>query len=92
MTFKNTPVSIAAVAKHAGVSVATVSRVMNDMDSVRTITRDKVLASAVPPIARAVATTDAEIQTLSFPNISSPLKLGRLHLPFIEGSRNVVHP
>ncbi|WP_082654525.1 LacI family DNA-binding transcriptional regulator [Janthinobacterium sp. Ant5-2-1] len=38
-------VSISAVAAHAGVSVATVSRVMNEQAGVRAPTRDKVLAS-----------------------------------------------
>lgn len=45
---------------------------------IRVETFDKVLdflkrASAVPPKVRVVTTTDAEIQTLNFPNISSPL-------------------
>ena len=39
----------------------------------RVETCDKVLASAVAPRARVVATTDAEIQTLNFPNILPPL-------------------
>jgi hypothetical protein len=44
----------------------------------RVETFDKVLdflkrASAVPPRARVIATTDAKTQTLNFPNISSPL-------------------
>ena len=38
----------------------------------RVETFDKVLASAVPPKARVVATTDAEIQTLNFVDISPP--------------------
>ena len=38
-------VSISAVAAHAGVSVASVSRVMNELAGVRAPTRVKVLAS-----------------------------------------------
>ena len=41
----------------------------------RVETFHKVLAPAVPTRARVVATTDAEIQMLNFPNISFPSKL-----------------
>jgi hypothetical protein len=61
----------------------------------RVETFDKVVdflkrASAVPPRARVVATTDAEIQTLNFQNISPPfIGCVRLNLPFMRGVRNI---
>ncbi len=78
MPSKNTPVSIAAVAMHAGVSVATVSRVMNDLDGVRPLTRDKVLASVTAlgyrmnHLARNLRTAASRLLLTMVPDVGNP--------------------
>ncbi|PUA20654.1 LacI family DNA-binding transcriptional regulator [Glaciimonas sp. PCH181] len=74
----DSPVSIAAVAEHAGVSVATVSRVMNAQDGVRPKTRDKVLASVetlgyrMNYLARNLRTAESRLLLTMVPDIGNP--------------------
>ncbi|MEO6919799.1 MAG: LacI family DNA-binding transcriptional regulator [Collimonas sp.] len=78
MPSKTTPASIAAVAAHAGVSVATVSRVMNDLDGVRPPTRDKVLASVTAlgyrmnHLARNLRTAASRLLLTMVPDVGNP--------------------
>ncbi|AMP04858.1 LacI family DNA-binding transcriptional regulator [Collimonas pratensis] len=75
---KNPSASIAAVALHAGVSVATVSRVMNDMDGVRPLTRDKVMASVTAlgyrmnHLARNLRTAASRLLLTMVPDVGNP--------------------
>lgn len=75
---KTTPASISAVALHAGVSVATVSRVMNDMDGVRPGTRDKVMASVTAlgyrmnHLARNLRTAASRLLLTMVPDVGNP--------------------
>lgn len=72
------PVSISAVAEHAGVSVATVSRVMNDQQGVRPNTRDKVLASVAAlgyrmnHLARNLRTAESRMLLTMVPDVGNP--------------------
>lgn len=72
------PVSISAVAEHAGVSVATVSRVMNDQQGVRPKTRDKVLASVAAlgyrmnHLARSLRTAESRMLLTMVPDVGNP--------------------
>jgi LacI family repressor for deo operon, udp, cdd, tsx, nupC, and nupG len=72
------PVSISAVADHAGVSVATVSRVMNDQQGVRPKTRDKVLASVAAlgyrmnHLARSLRTAESRMLLTMVPDVGNP--------------------
>ena len=73
-----TTVSISAVAAHAGVSVATVSRVMNEHSSVRAPTRDKVLASVAAlgyrmnHLARSLRTAESRMVLTMVPDVGNP--------------------
>jgi LacI family repressor for deo operon, udp, cdd, tsx, nupC, and nupG len=75
---KTTSASISAVALHAGVSVATVSRVMNDMDGVRPGTRDKVMASVTAlgyrmnHLARNLRTAASRLLLTMVPDVGNP--------------------
>jgi len=75
---KSTSASISAVALHAGVSVATVSRVMNDMDGVRPGTRDKVMASVTAlgyrlnHLARNLRTAASRLLLTMVPDVGNP--------------------
>ena len=75
---KNSSASIAAVALHAGVSVATVSRVMNGMDGVRPGTRDKVMASVTAlgyrmnHLARNLRTAASRLLLTMVPDVGNP--------------------
>lgn len=72
------PVSIGAVAAHAGVSVATVSRVMNDQQGVRPKTRAKVLASVAAlgyrmnHLARSLRTAESRMLLTMVPDVGNP--------------------
>lgn len=72
------PVSISAVAQHAGVSVATVSRVMNDLQGVRPNTRNKVLASVAAlgyrmnHLARSLRTSESRMLLTMVPDVGNP--------------------
>lgn len=72
------PVSISAVADHAGVSVATVSRVMNDQQGVRPKTRDKVLLSVAAlgyrmnHLARNLRTAESRMLLTMVPDVGNP--------------------
>ena len=71
-------VSISAVAVHAGVSVATVSRVMNEQAGVRAPTRDKVLASVAAlgyrmnHLARSLRTAESRMLLTLVPDVGNP--------------------
>src|SRR5471032_1851739 len=71
-------VSISAVAAHAGVSVATVSRVMNEQSGVRAPTRDKVLASVetlgyrMNHLARSLRTAESRMLLTMVPDVGNP--------------------
>jgi len=75
---KSTSASISAVALHAGVSVATVSRVMNDMDGVRPGTREKVMASVTAlgyrlnHLARNLRTAASRLLLTMVPDVGNP--------------------
>lgn len=75
---KSASASISAVALHAGVSVATVSRVMNDMDGVRPGTRDKVMASVTAlgyrmnHLARNLRTAASRLLLTMVPDVGNP--------------------
>jgi DNA-binding LacI/PurR family transcriptional regulator len=75
---KSTSASISAVALHAGVSVATVSRVMNDMDGVRPGTRDKVMTSVTAlgyrlnHLARNLRTATSRLLLTMVPDVGNP--------------------
>ncbi|MDB5767334.1 MAG: alanine racemase [Collimonas fungivorans] len=75
---KTTSASISAVALHAGVSVATVSRVMNDMDGVRPGTRDKVMTSVTAlgyrlnHLARNLRTATSRLLLTMVPDVGNP--------------------
>ena len=70
--------SINAVALHASVSVATVSRVMNAQDGVRAKTRDKVLASVaalgyrINHLARNLRTAESRLLLTMVPDVGNP--------------------
>ncbi|MGS0743198.1 LacI family DNA-binding transcriptional regulator [Glaciimonas sp. GG7] len=72
------PVSITAVAAHAGVSVATVSRVMNAQDGVRPKTREKVLAAVealgyrMNYLARNLRTAETRLLLTMVPDVGNP--------------------
>ena len=70
--------TIRDVARHAGVSIATVSRVMRDSDSVRQVTRQRVLSSAqeleyIPSqLGRQLAERRHAANGIVFPDLSGP--------------------
>ncbi|PCE25165.1 LacI family transcriptional regulator [Paraburkholderia acidicola] len=70
--------SIASVAEQAGVSVATVSRVLNGHDNVRPATRDRVLAAIkasgyrVNELARNLRTAESHLLLTMVPDIGNP--------------------
>jgi len=70
--------SIGAVAAHAGVSVATVSRVMNGQDGVRPKTRDKVMAAVdalnyrMNHLARNLRTAESRLLLAMVPDVANP--------------------
>ncbi len=70
--------TIRDVARHAGVSIATVSRVMRDSQTVRPDTRDKVLASAheleytPSQLGRQLAERRYAANGIVFPDLSGP--------------------
>lgn len=72
------PASIAAVARHAGVSVATVSRVLNQQSGVRPATRDKVLAAVdalgyrMNHLARNLRTSESRLLLTMVPDVGNP--------------------
>lgn len=74
----DSPVSISAVAKHAGVSVATVSRVLNEQSGVRAPTREKVLASVAAlgyrmnHLARSLRTAESRMLLTMVPDVGNP--------------------
>ena len=71
-------VSISAVADHAGVSVATVSRVLNGQTVVKPATRDKVMASVnalgyrVNELARNLRTAESRLLLTLVPDVGNP--------------------
>lgn len=71
-------VSIAEVARHAQVSVATVSRVLNSKDTVRDSTRHRVLSSVqtlgyrVNNLARSLRTDKSGLLLVMVPDIGNP--------------------
>jgi LacI family repressor for deo operon, udp, cdd, tsx, nupC, and nupG len=71
-------VSISAVAVHAGVSVATVSRVMNQQSGVRPATRAKVLATVdalgyrMNHLARSLRTAESRMLLTMVPDVGNP--------------------
>jgi len=72
------PSTIRDVARHAGVSIATVSRVMRDSDTVRPDTRNRVLASASEleytpsQLGRQLAERRYAANGIVFPDLSGP--------------------
>jgi DNA-binding LacI/PurR family transcriptional regulator len=70
--------SIAGVAEQAGVSVATVSRVLNGHSNVRPATRDKVLAAVatsgyrVNELARNLRTAESRLLLTMVPDVGNP--------------------
>ncbi len=96
------------VAKLAGVSIATVSRVINSPDSVRTVTREKVLLAMSKcnykynALARGFVTKRSNTIGLIIPNINNPVfadsTLGvqeyadRKNLKVILGNSNYKYP
>ena len=72
------PVSIAAVAKDAGVSVATVSRVLNRQNVVTPGTRERVLASVsrlgyrINELGRNLRTAESRLLLAMVPDIGNP--------------------
>ncbi|MFM0178316.1 LacI family DNA-binding transcriptional regulator [Paraburkholderia aspalathi] len=70
--------SIAQVAEQAGVSVATVSRVLNGHENVRPATRDKVLAAVdasgyrVNELARNLRTAESRLLLTMVPDVGNP--------------------
>lgn len=72
------PSTIRDVARHAGVSIATVSRVMRDSHTVRPDTRDRVLASALEldytpsQLGRQLAERRYAANGIVFPDLSGP--------------------
>ena len=70
--------TIRDVARHAGVSIATVSRVMRDSHSVRPITRERVLAAAEEleytpsQLGRQLAERRHAANGIVFPDLSGP--------------------
>nr|WP_259461480.1 LacI family DNA-binding transcriptional regulator [Paraburkholderia fungorum] len=70
--------SIAQVAQQAGVSVATVSRVLNGHENVRPVTRDKVLAAVdasgyrVNELARNLRTAESRLLLTMVPDVGNP--------------------
>jgi LacI family repressor for deo operon, udp, cdd, tsx, nupC, and nupG len=77
--------SIIAVARHAGVSVATVSRVMNGQDSVRATTREHVLAAVSSlqyrpnVLARNLRTAESRLLLVMVPDIGNPFYAEIMH-------------
>ncbi|MGZ5404117.1 MAG: LacI family DNA-binding transcriptional regulator [Nocardioides sp.] len=73
-----TPSTIRDVARHAGVSIATVSRVMRDSHAVRPDTRDRVIASAreleytPSQLGRQLAERRYAANGIVFPDLSGP--------------------
>jgi LacI family repressor for deo operon, udp, cdd, tsx, nupC, and nupG len=71
-------ISIAGVAEQAGVSVATVSRVLNGHANVRPATRDKVLATVaasgyrVNELARNLRTAESRLLLTMVPDVGNP--------------------
>lgn len=71
-------VSITAVAEYAGVSVATVSRVMNGQGTVKPATRDKVLAAVdvlgyrMNHLARNLRTAESRMLLTMVPDVGNP--------------------
>nr|WP_205192459.1 LacI family DNA-binding transcriptional regulator [Burkholderia sp. Ax-1724] len=71
-------ISIAGVAQQAGVSVATVSRVLNGHENVRAATRDKVLAAIdasgyrVNELARNLRTAESRLLLTMVPDFGNP--------------------
>ena len=71
-------VSISAVARHAGVSVATVSRVLNGQDVVKAETREKVLSAVdtlgyrVNETARNLRTAESRLLLTMVPDVGNP--------------------
>jgi LacI family transcriptional regulator len=72
------PTTIRDVARHAGVSIATVSRVMRDSQTVRPDTRDRVLAAAheleytPSQLGRQLAERRHAANGIVFPDLSGP--------------------
>ena len=72
------PSTIRDVARHAGVSIATVSRVMRDSDAVRPDTRDRVVAAAreleytPSQLGRQLAERRYAANGIVFPDLSGP--------------------
>lgn len=72
------PSTIRDVARHAGVSIATVSRVMRDSHTVRPDTRDRVMASALEleytpsQLGRQLAERRYAANGIVFPDLSGP--------------------
>jgi LacI family transcriptional regulator len=73
-----TPSTIRDVARHAGVSIATVSRVMRESDTVRADTRDRVMAAAreleytPSQLGRQLAERRYAANGIVFPDLSGP--------------------
>jgi DNA-binding LacI/PurR family transcriptional regulator len=71
-------VSIGAVAARAGVSVATVSRVLNDSGGVKPLTREKVLAAvallgySMNHLARNLRTSSSRLLLTMVPDVGNP--------------------
>lgn len=84
-------VSIAQVAEHAGVSVATVSRVLNGSEAVRELTRQHVMASVqvlgyrVNQLARSLRTDESRLLLALVPDIDNPF-----YAPIVHGINAVV--
>lgn len=72
------PASIAAVARHAGVSVATVSRVLNRQEGVRPATCAKVMAAVdalgyrMNHLARNLRTSESRLLLTMVPDVGNP--------------------
>lgn len=83
-------VSIGAVALRAGVSVATVSRVMNEQSGVRPQTRAKVLAAVealgyrMNQLARSLRTAESRLLLTMVPDIGNPF-----YAPIVRGIDSV---
>jgi DNA-binding LacI/PurR family transcriptional regulator len=72
------PASIAAVARHAGVSVATVSRVLNQQEGVRPATCARVMAAVdalgyrMNHLARNLRTSESRLLLTMVPDVGNP--------------------
>ncbi|NYT78147.1 LacI family DNA-binding transcriptional regulator [Alcaligenaceae bacterium] len=84
-------VSIAQVAQHAGVSVATVSRVLNSSEAVREHTRQHVMESVqvlgyrVNQLARSLRTDESRLLLALVPDIDNPF-----YAPIVHGFNAIV--